>query len=345
MQQTAIVNAPATSLIIESVSSSNATCEGICDGSITVNASGGIPPYNYYYNSFQSANNVLSSACGDKYVVKVKDNYNCIVSDQLTVPLINTFGFALPDSVTLCTGQSYLVDVKTINANVALTSLNGFSSSSKNVSLSVSDKYYLTLSNSLGCIKTDTMVLTTSSDLLKSRFIVPSSSYAGDTINFVDLSWPRPDSVSWVLSVPADTIGNDEGFIRLSYKDPGTYIIRLTAYMGACRDSITKTITFDVPPPFRTADDSLGLGFHSINSLKLYPVPNSGKFIVEISVSHVDEITCSIINIFGEVIRTESLSGNRMYETNYDILTMPPGVYLMNVKSKDDAKVVKFIVE
>ena len=33
------------------------------------------------------------------------------------------------------------------------------------------------------------------------------------------------------------------------------------------------------------------------------------------------------------------------YKVNYDFITMSPGVYVLWVKSKDDAKVIKFIVE
>lgn len=345
LQQTATVNAPPSSLTIQSIISSNATCEGICDGNLTVSASGGITPYTYYYNTIQSPSNTLTSACGAHYIIKVKDRYNCIVTDQINVPLTNTFGFDLPDSVTLCTGQSYTVDVAAQNTNVITTSLNGFSSSAKNIQLSETDAYYFYLSNAQGCFKKDTMVLTTSSDLLQSRFIVPSISYAGDTINFVDLSWPRPDSVSWILSVPTDTIGNDEGFIRLSYQDVGTYTIKLTAYMGACRDSVTKTITVQTPPSFRSAEDSLGLGYHGINMIKLYPVPNTGNFVVEIGVSYTDEISMDILNLFGERIHSETYSGNKYYKVNYDFIAMTPGVYVLWVKSKDDAKVIKFLVE
>ena len=345
LQQTATVSAPPSSLTIQSITHSTATCEGICDANIQVNVSGGIAPYTYYYNTIQSASNILTSACGENYTIKIKDNYNCIITDQIHVPLVNSFGVDLPDSITLCTGQSYTVDVTAPSTDVVITSLNGFSSSAKTVQLSETDTYYFYLSNAQGCFKKDTMVLTTSSDLLQSRFIVPSISYAGDTINFVDLSWPRPDSVSWILSVPTDTIGNDEGFIRLSYQDVGTYTIKLTAYMGACRDSVTKTITVQIPPVFRKNYDSLGLGFHAINTINLYPVPNSGSFIVEIGVSYTDEISLDILNLFGERIHSETHSGHLYYKMNYDFISMSPGVYVLWVKSKDDAKVIKFLVE
>lgn len=64
----------------------NAAC-GVCDGSITLNPTGGTAPYSYSWNNGQSSA-TLSSLCAGVYTVAITDNNGC--SNLVAIPLNNT---------------------------------------------------------------------------------------------------------------------------------------------------------------------------------------------------------------------------------------------------------------
>lgn len=66
--------------------STNPGC--ICDGTITVSATGGVTPYQYSYdNGFTYGfSPLITDLCGGEYIVKVKDAENHIVTQMITQP-------------------------------------------------------------------------------------------------------------------------------------------------------------------------------------------------------------------------------------------------------------------
>lgn len=77
-------------------------CNGSCDGSITVNASGGTTPYNYSSDngSTYQLGNLLGGLCAGTYQVAVKDANNCLIgsSQIITQPTLINFTTTLTPS-------------------------------------------------------------------------------------------------------------------------------------------------------------------------------------------------------------------------------------------------------
>lgn len=63
----------------------NPSCYGLCNGQISVNASGGTGPYTYNWSSGQNGP-VISSICDGQYVVEVYDSHNCYFTDTIFLP-------------------------------------------------------------------------------------------------------------------------------------------------------------------------------------------------------------------------------------------------------------------
>ncbi|MBI3133202.1 MAG: gliding motility-associated C-terminal domain-containing protein [Bacteroidetes bacterium] len=89
----------------------NASCNGVCDGQITVNASNATPPYQYSSNNgltFQ-ASNVLTGLCAGNINVVVKDNNGCLANAVVAITqppvLTSTYGFVNPQCYQTPTGQ------------------------------------------------------------------------------------------------------------------------------------------------------------------------------------------------------------------------------------------------
>ncbi|MBI3134765.1 MAG: gliding motility-associated C-terminal domain-containing protein [Bacteroidetes bacterium] len=88
-----------------------ATCNGVCDGQITVNASNATPPYEYSSNNgltFQ-ASNVLTGLCAGNINVVVKDANGCLANAVVAITqppaLTSTQGFVDPACYQTPTGE------------------------------------------------------------------------------------------------------------------------------------------------------------------------------------------------------------------------------------------------
>jgi archaellin len=80
------LNAPASPVPAASTITNNTNCASP-NGSITVNVSGGIPPYEYKIGTgaFVSSN-IFSSLKGGNYIITVQDDADCLITINNTVP-------------------------------------------------------------------------------------------------------------------------------------------------------------------------------------------------------------------------------------------------------------------
>lgn len=95
-----VINPPALALNQVVV---NESCGGTCDGSITLNPSGGNAPYTYSWSTGATTSS-LTNLCAGNYTVTVKDATNC--STTLTIPVISppTLKVTLASTDVKCKG-------------------------------------------------------------------------------------------------------------------------------------------------------------------------------------------------------------------------------------------------
>jgi len=98
----------------------DATCFDVCDGSITVSATGGNGEYEYSRDggSTWQISNVFSDLCDNSYTIRVKDSYGCLSPDsivQITEPSMVSFTYEITD--ISCAGEH--------DASVTITASGG----------------------------------------------------------------------------------------------------------------------------------------------------------------------------------------------------------------------------
>lgn len=77
---------------INSTTFTDPTCNLACDGTITVNATGGTAPLQYDVGGAQQASNVFTGLCAGQYTITVTDANGCVATDQVTLtdpPLVS----------------------------------------------------------------------------------------------------------------------------------------------------------------------------------------------------------------------------------------------------------------
>ena len=144
----------------------HATCSGQPNGTITITAQGGVPPYLYSADggtTFQT-NNVLLVTSGVKNIV-LKDFSNCnSATTQITVGLNNTTQVTIPNTpAPICESKSATLQATSNGTynyqwlpSIAIQNSNTLSPT---VSPTTTTRYYITATNGI-CTKTDSVLVT-----------------------------------------------------------------------------------------------------------------------------------------------------------------------------------------
>ncbi|MBI3512381.1 MAG: gliding motility-associated C-terminal domain-containing protein [Bacteroidetes bacterium] len=143
-----VTNTPGVTLSVTSVNSP--LCNASCNGSATVNASGGYPNYQYTWSTNPVQNSfTANNLCAGTYNVIVTDSYNC--SDSLTVQLTSPPPLTLSTGAApiICIGQSYTM---TAAASGGTPGYNySWSPNGPTVSPSVTTTYTVVATDANGC--------------------------------------------------------------------------------------------------------------------------------------------------------------------------------------------------
>jgi gliding motility-associated-like protein len=157
------INITEPAVLTASAISSNATCDGGSDGTITVSASGGTTGYQYALNggSYQSSN--IFNVTPGNYNVSVKDANGCVFAvPATTVGLTNNLTLTqMADPATICEGSSVTLQPTTNATQFAWTpaaGLNNGSTSSPVASPTVPTTYYLVATKG-NCVAYDTVLV------------------------------------------------------------------------------------------------------------------------------------------------------------------------------------------
>jgi gliding motility-associated-like protein len=132
-------------------------CYNDTNGSIDITNNGGTLPYSYIWSNSKVTQDISGLSAG-VYSVIVKDDHNCLIKD--------TFIITEPDELTF---DHQIYDVRCYGGNDGSVILNVYggvkpynylwsdSSRTKNISNLKQGRYIVVISDSLGCIKADTM--------------------------------------------------------------------------------------------------------------------------------------------------------------------------------------------
>lgn len=238
----------------------NNLCYGFCNGSASVTAAGGVPPYTYHWsNAAGSTTDTITNLCAGVYTVTVTDAHGLTVSNDTTITAptqiaqhidstsISCFGAAdgiLSDSAYHGTGPyTYVWTPPVVNRN-PYTNLGP-------------GTYIVQVTDGNGCIVKDTVSLGQPAALVDSIISTDSVSCFGGSNGYANVAvtgGTRPYSYVWGGSASVDSFAND--------LQAGAHTVSVTDAHG-CSTSVRFTI--DQPAPLvssATTTPLSGAGTH-----------------------------------------------------------------------------------
>lgn len=341
------VNITEPSKLVATSTYTSPKCFNEFNGAITLTTTGGTGSYSFLWNNAATTSTVNNLNAGT-YSVTIKDSLGCSLNSTFTLsnPLI--FKVELDSIFTICTNQFYKKDVTNKNypaATFSWTSDIGYSSTSNLLSTNKAGTYIVTGTNPNGCISKDTMVLKMQNTTIESVFAVASNIFQNDTLHIVNISLPKPDKSIWYF--PIDTavklVYSNPDSLRLSFKNEGTYTIKLNTQLGACIDSSSQTINVLKSSGIKVYNMS-PLGLNSIQGLAVSPNPSSGRFVVSLNLNNTSAIALRIISMSsGRVVFNQKYASDKTFSIPLN-LSLSADVYALIVETEFGASAVHKIL-
>ncbi len=149
--------------LLETHTTTQASCSGNADGTITINATGGNPNYQYALNGGSFGNNNVFNVTQGTYTVVVKDDNGCTVnSGNINVTLDNNLTVEAGSDEIICEGNSVQLNAV---ANLAsgyqwspAVAINNASIANPSVSPVIETKYIVTATSGV-CTNKDSVIV------------------------------------------------------------------------------------------------------------------------------------------------------------------------------------------
>lgn len=242
----------------------------------------------------------------------------------------------------LCSGDSIEIVQEDI-LNYKLIKGGKQKDASGNIIIDEEGDYMLMALDSNNCEYHDSFALKRSYNDISPRFLCASDILAGDTVRFVDLSYPLPSKWLWDF---------DDG-VKSKLQDPmhtffttDTFNVSLFVTNGFCAATITKPVAVDkyLKNYFINeqgkSESNKNEGFKNV---KVYPNPFRNYIKTEINTYSGGKVRIVIFSLEGKVVFIKDLDTSGFLFLKIDADNLKRGLYIMRISFNDYYKIFKVI--
>ena len=324
----------------------NPSCTNFSDGSISLIVNQGDGVFTYNWLSTNETTSTITNLTAGSYTVIITGFENG--PETRTYVLENPLPLEvdLGGDRTLCQNQVLDLDVSVEDdtATYLWASDNGFSSTEPQVMLTEAGTYTVTIETPLGWSATQSISLATSTDEINAEFAVSSQVFVDETVIAVDISFPLPEGVQWILPEEAKILKQDVDETQFSFAQPGEYELTLITTRGDCISETSKKVLVIAKDALTETENSEVLG-KVVEEFIVYPNPTSGKFTADINLTERGEASIKIFNFANNAqMASERVRGESNYSIPFDISGMPSGVYAVVLETPYGTSLRKIIV-
>jgi len=321
------------------------SCSGESDGSISVLANQGNGAFTYLWNNGATENSIDNLPAG---------NYTVTVTGFADGPETRTYLLENPIPLevnlgidrVLCANQTLDLDatVDDETATYSWNSDNGFTSSEPNVVLSETGNYVVTVQSQTGCTTQGSIFINVSTDEIDAEFAMSSQAFVGETVIAVDLSFPLPEGIEWIVPIGASIVSQDKDAVEFSFAEAGEYDITVITSNGDCIAQKTKKLLVVAKDGLIQEEDSKN-GQKVVEEFIVYPNPTDGKFTTDINLTERGDVSVKVFSFANNALMvSQKERGESNYSIPFDISGMPSGVYAVLLETPFGTSLRKIVV-
>lgn len=350
VQEIVLNNVGAPVLAIDPTSVSNISCAGANDGAATVTATGGAGGNIYAWGNGESLASAVALLPGSN-TVTVTDANGCASFSSVEIVAPSAL-FAQLDSndVTCAAAADGTVSVLGSGGTGIISYLwdDPSTSTLPVVSGLGAGTYTVTLTDANSCTTSASITVNEPAPLTIGSSSTPnlnSSPPFTGTATASATGGTGPYDYAWsysTLNDACDSTGTTTAsgaFIFLLRA--GDYFLTVTD-ANECVTRDTVAVTGEGCVPDVGIDEELAAG---ISALNLFPNPNNGSFTVEMTLEERDDVRLSIMDARGKLIQSRRTDNVTQFEEEFNLDTLPAGVYLLRVETSKGTAARRLVVQ
>lgn len=233
---TLTITQPANGITFSPFDTTEPTCFGGSNGTITVNVTGGTPPYNYLWSAGNQVTQTATGLAAGSYTVTVADDSLCSATSSISISQpaqIQISGSVINDS---CAGNSDGSVTLTVTHAVLPASFAWSSGqTTQNISGLAPGSFSVVVTDHNGCTQTATYTITAPMALTLTPVSTNVKCFGASTGSIIagPAGGTPPYSYAWSVAGSGDTLSN---------LPAGTYSVTVTDHFG-CTATATEQLT------------------------------------------------------------------------------------------------------
>ncbi len=225
------------------ITPTDASCNGVCDGEAAVSVSGGTAPYTYQWNDPSNQTTATATGlCAGTFGVTVEDSDGFINAGTITISEPTAPSSTASVTHATCAGGSNdgAIDL-TPQGVTPFTYAWSNGANTEDISGLTAATYTVTFTDNNGCSATDDYTINLQGGLPNVNFTVNDQNITpGSSVNFTDLSSNSPTSWSWSFPGGSPTSSTLQNPTNVTYNTTGTFDVILVATNGCGSDTLTQ---------------------------------------------------------------------------------------------------------
>jgi hypothetical protein len=306
------------------VTSSDVSCYGGNDGSISVNVTGGTPPYSYSWNNGNTTSTITGLTAGP-YLLTVTDASGCFEFTSTSIGQPDSTEFNVDITDVLCKQKTGTVNITIISGGTPPFSFdwsNGYTGNPN--SLLEPGTYTVTITDAAGCV---TILTTTVSQIDTFRITTSStpahSGNADGQATVTMLNGTPPYNILW---------SNGQTTATITGLSPGLYTVHVEDANG-CEASDTIMVHQILAVSSLLID----------NNISVFPNPTPGQLSIEWNID-LSELSLIITDVYGQTTGKYLISQSTEKSVTIDLNSFANGIYYLQLITKYGNMSIKKII-
>ncbi len=336
----------------------NITCFGESTGSVTVNATTrnatgtilGNASLTYKWEGINNTTNALSNVPAGKYILKITDgSTGCYLTDTTIITEPQQLLFSTENTAPCDATADGLISIQASGGILPYQYSNNngvsFVGTSTFAGLTAG-KYNIVVKDANNCVTRKEITL--SNRNVKPTvidFLIASRQNERDTLIIREACSFIPDAISWRFHADAIVLTpSNARDPKIRFNTVGNYWAEMTGKFGDCFYTVRRNIS--IAPYDPNAGPSTVTFDRIIDTIRVAPNPNDGKFNLTIKLNKRQRVQLHIVNtVGGSLAYTKTYDRTELVSEDINLPALvASGTYVVRVITENDSRDIMIIV-